>query len=141
MTDIEFGGLLFGVCVVLIALRMPVAIAMFAVGSFGFASLAGWPAFLGLLNTGPFGRTSGYTLSVLPLFLLMGQFAVRAGLGRSLFDSARAWVGHHRGGLAISTVCGCAAFGSICGSSVATAATMASVAIVVQPGQSHLNWG
>ncbi|MYE58162.1 MAG: TRAP transporter large permease [Alphaproteobacteria bacterium] len=129
MTDIEFGGLLFVVCLVLIALRMPVALAMFAVGGFGFATLAGWPAFLGLLNTGPFGRASGYTLSVLPLFLLMGQFATRAGLGRSLFDAARAWVGHRRGGLAISTVCGCAAFGSICGSSFATAATMASVAL------------
>ncbi len=129
MTDVEFGGLLFGVCLVLIALRMPVAIAMFAVGGFGFSVLAGWPALLGLLNTGPFGRTSGYTLSVLPLFLLMGQFATRAGLGRSLFDSARAWMGHRRGGLAISTVFGCAAFGSICGSSFATAATMASVAM------------
>ena len=129
MTDIEFGGLLFGICLVLIAIRMPVAIAMFAVGGFGFATLAGWPALLGLLNTGPFGRTSGYTLSVLPLFLLMGQFATRAGLGRSLFDAARAWAGHRRGGLAISTIFGCAAFGSICGSSFATAATMASVAL------------
>ncbi|MDE2739653.1 MAG: TRAP transporter large permease [Paracoccaceae bacterium] len=129
MTEIEFGGLLFGICLVLITLRMPVAIAMFVVGSFGFISLAGLQAFLGLLNTGPFGRVSGYTLSVLPLFLLMGQFAVRAGLGRSLFDSARAWVGNYRGGLAISTIFGCAAFGSICGSSVATAATMGSVAI------------
>ena len=129
MTEIEFGGLLFGICLVLITLRMPVAIAMFMVGSFGFISLAGLQAFLGLLNTGPFGRVSGYTLSVLPLFLLMGQFAVRAGLGRSLFDSARAWVGNYRGGLAISTIFGCAAFGSICGSSVATAATMGSVAI------------
>ncbi|MDE2760093.1 MAG: TRAP transporter large permease [Paracoccaceae bacterium] len=129
MTEIEFGGLLFGICLVLITLRMPVAIAMFMVGSFGFISLAGLQAFLGLLNTGPFGRVSGYTLSVLPLFLLMGQFAVRAGLGRSLFNSARAWVGNYRGGLAISTIFGCAAFGSICGSSVATAATMGSVAI------------
>ncbi|MYG42486.1 MAG: TRAP transporter large permease [Rhodobacteraceae bacterium] len=129
MTEIEFGGLLFGICLVLITLRMPVAIAMFMVGSFGFISLAGLQAFLGLLNTGPFGRVSGYTLSVLPLFLLMGQFAVRAGLGRSLFDSARAWVGNYRGGLAISTIFGCAAFGSICGSSVATAATMGSVAM------------
>ena len=129
MTEIEFGGLLFGICLVLITLRMPVAIAMFVVGSFGFISLAGLQAFLGLLNTGPFGRVSGYTLSVLPLFLLMGQFAVRAGLGSSLFNSARAWVGNYRGGLAISTIFGCAAFGSICGSSVATAATMGSVAI------------
>ena len=129
MSTVEFGGVLFGICLVLIAMRMPVAVAMFAVGGFGFATLAGWPALLGLLNTGPFGRTSGYTLSVLPLFLLMGQFATRAGLGHSLFDSARAWVGHRRGGLAISTICGCAAFGSICGSSFATAATMASVAL------------
>ena len=129
MTDIEFGGFLFVVCLVLIALRMPVAVAMFTVGGFGFATLAGWSAFLGLLNSVPFSRTSGYTLSVLPLFLLMGQFATRAGLGRSLFDSARAWVGHRRGGLAISTVFGCAAFGSICGSSLATTATMTSVAL------------
>ncbi|MDE0368196.1 MAG: TRAP transporter large permease [Gammaproteobacteria bacterium] len=129
MTDVEFGGLLFGVCLLLIALRMPVAVAMFAVGGFGFASLAGWPAFLNLLNTAPFGRVSSYTLSVLPLFLLMGQFAARAGLGRLLFDAARAWTGHYRGGLAVSTIFGSAAFGSICGSSIATGATMASVAL------------
>ena len=85
MTSVEYGGLLFGICLVLIALRMPVAVAMFAVGGFGFASLAGWPAFLNFLNTGPFGRVSSYTLSVIPLFLLMGQFAARAGLGRSPF--------------------------------------------------------
>ena len=129
MTSFEFGGLLFGVCLVLVALRMPVAVAMFVVGGFGFASLAGWSAFLNLLNTAPFGRVSSYTLSVLPLFLLMGQLAARSGLSRSLFDSARAWVGHRRGGLAVSTVLGCAAFGSVCGSSIATGATMASVAL------------
>ena len=129
MSSVEFGALLFGVCLLLIALRMPVAIAMFVVGGFGFASLAGWPAFINLLNTVPFGRVSSYTLSVLPFFLLMGQFATRAGLGRLLFDSARAWTGHYRGGLAISTIVGSAAFGSICGSSIATGATMASVAL------------
>ena len=129
MTSVEFGALMFGVCLLLIALRMPVAIAMFVVGGFGFASLAGWPAFINLLNTVPFGRVSSYTLSVLPFFLLMGQFATRAGLGRLLFDSARAWTGHYRGGLAISTIVGSAAFGSICGSSIATGATMASVAL------------
>lgn len=129
MTSVEFGALLFGVCLLLIALRMPVAIAMFVVGGFGFASLAGWTAFINLLNTVPFSRVSSYTLSVLPFFLLMGQFATRAGLGRLLFDSARAWTGHYRGGLAISTIVGSAAFGSICGSSIATGATMASVAL------------
>ena len=59
----------------------------------------------------------------------MGQLATRSGLSRALFDAARAWVGHRRGGLAVSTVFGCAAFGSICGSSIATGATMASVAL------------
>ena len=129
MSSVEFGALMFGVCLLLIALRMPVAVAMFVAGGLGFASLAGWPAFLNLLNTVPFGRVSSYTLSVLPFFLLMGQFATRAGLGRLLFDSARAWTGHYRGGLAISTIFGSAAFGSICGSSIATGATMASVAL------------
>ena len=129
MTNIEFGALLFGVCLLLIGLRMPVAVAMFVVGGFGFASLAGWPAFLNLLNTAPFGRVSSYTLSVLPLFLLMGQLATRAGLSRLLFDAARACVGHRPGGLAISTIGGCAGFGAVCGSSLATAATMGSVAL------------
>ena len=129
MTDIEFGALLFGACILLVALRMPVALAMFVVGGFGFASLASWPAFFNLLNTAPFGRVSSYTLSVLPLFLLMGHLASRAGLSRLLFDAARACVGHRRGGLAISTIGGCAGFGAVCGSSIATGATMAAVAL------------
>ena len=129
MTDTGFGALLFGVCLLLIGLRMPVAVAMFVVGGVGFAALAGWSAFLNLLNTAPFGRVSSYTLSVVPLFLLMGQLATRAGLSRLLFDAARACVGHRRGGLAVSTIGGCAGFGAVCGSSLATAATMASVAL------------
>ena len=129
MTDIGFGALLFGVCLMLVALRMPVAVAMFVVGGFGFASLASWPAFFNLLNTAPFGRVSSYTLSVLPLFLLMGHLATRAGLSRLLFDAARACVGHRRGGLAVSTIGGCAGFGAVCGSSIATGATMAAVAL------------
>ena len=129
MTDIGFGALLFGVCLLLVALRMPVAVAMFVVGGFGFASLASWPAFFNLLNTAPFGRVSSYTLSVLPLFLLMGHLATRAGLSRLLFDAARACVGHRPGGLAVSTIGGCAGFGAVCGSSIATGATMAAVAL------------
>jgi len=101
MSGIELGGLLFVVCIVLIALRMPVAVAMFAVGAVGFVALSSWSAFLGFLNTAPFSRVSNYSLSVVPLFLLMGQFATQAGLSRSLFDSARAWVGHRPGGLAM----------------------------------------
>ena len=129
MTNIELGVALFGVCLLLIGLRMPVAVAMFLVGGFGFASLAGWSAFLNLLNTAPFGRVSSYTLSVLPLFLLMGQLATRGGLSRQLFDAARACFGHRRGGLAVSTIGGCAGFGAVCGSSIATGATMAAVAL------------
>ena len=129
MTDIGFGALLFGVCLLLVALRMPVAVAMFVVGGFGFASLTSWSAFFNLLNTAPFGRVSNYTLSVLPLFLLMGHLATRAGLSRLLFDAARACVGHRRGGLAVSTIGGCAGFGAVCGSSIATGATMAAVAL------------
>ena len=129
MTNVEFGAALFGACLLLVALRMPVAVAMFVVGGFGFASLAGWTAFLNLLNTAPFGRVSSYTLSVLPLFLLMGQLAARAGLSRQLFDAARACVGHRRGGLAVSTIGGCAGFSAVCGSSIATGATMAAVAL------------
>ena len=129
MTDVEFGAIGFGVCLLLVALRMPVAVAMFVVGGFGFASLAGWSAFLNLLNTAPFGKVSSYTLTVLPLFLLMGQLATRAGLSRQLFDAARACVGHRRGGLAVSTIGGCAGFGAVCGSSIATGATMAAVAL------------
>ena len=72
---------------------------------------------------------TSYTLSVLPLFLLMGQLATRAGLSRLLFDAARACVGHRRGGLAVATIGGCAGFGAVCGSSLATAATMGSVAL------------
>ena len=129
MTPIELGVVLFAVCLLLIGLRMPVAVAMFMVGGFGFASLASWSAFFNLLNTAPFGRVSSYTLSVLPLFLLMGQLATRGGLSRQLFDAARACFGHRRGGLAVSTIGGCAGFGAVCGSSIATGATMAAVAL------------
>jgi tripartite ATP-independent transporter DctM subunit len=129
MSGIALGGVLFVVCIVLIALRMPVAVAMFVVGAIGFVLLSGWSAFLGFLNTAPFGRVSNYSLSIVPLFLLMGQFATQAGLSRSLFESARAWVGHRRGGLAMATIGGCAAFGAICGSSIATGATMAAVSL------------
>jgi len=129
MSGIALGGLLFVVCIILIALRMPVAIAMFVVGGAGFVALSGWSAFLSFLNTAPFSRVSNYSLSVVPLFLLMGHFASQAGLSRSLFESARAWIGHWRGGLAIAAIGGCAAFGAICGSSIATGATMTAVSL------------
>lgn len=128
MSDFDIGLTMFGAALFLIALRMPVGIAMLLVGGVGFATIAGWDRLFGMLNTLTFGRFSSYTLSVIPLFLLMGDFATKGGMNRALFRCARAWMGHWRGGLAVATVGGCAAFGAICGSSLATAATMSQVA-------------
>jgi tripartite ATP-independent transporter DctM subunit len=84
---------------------------------------------INFLKSEPYSQFSAYSLSVIPLFLLMGQFATQAGMSRALFRAANVWLGHRRGGIAMATVGGCAAFGAICGSSLATAATMAQVAL------------
>ncbi len=84
---------------------------------------------LNSLKSLTYSRFSNYTLSVIPLFLLMGDLAGRGGLSAALYRAGRAWFGHWRGGLAIATIGGCAAFGAICGSSLATAATMSQVAL------------
>jgi tripartite ATP-independent transporter DctM subunit len=107
---------------------MPVGIAMLLVGGVGFATIGGWDRLFATLNSMTFSRFSSYTLSVIPLFLLMGDFATKGGMNRALFRCARAWMGHWRGGLAVASIGGCAAFGAICGSSLATAATMSQVA-------------
>ncbi len=77
----------------------------------------------------PYDTFSSYSLSIIPLFLLMGQFATRGGMSRVLFEAAASWIGHRRGGVAMASVGACAAFGAICGSSLATAATMGQVAL------------
>lgn len=128
MTGFEIGIAMFVGALLLIGLRMPVGPAMLLVGGLGYAAIAGWSPLLASLKTLTFSRFSSYTLSVIPLFLLMGDFATKGGLNRALFRAARAWMGHWRGGLAVATVGGCAAFGAICGSSLATAATMSQVA-------------
>jgi C4-dicarboxylate transporter DctM subunit len=128
MSNFDIGLLMFGAALVLIALRMPVGIAMLLVGGVGFATIGGWDRLFATLNSMTFSRFSSYTLSVIPLFLLMGDFATKGGMNRALFRCARAWMGHWRGGLAVATIGGCAAFGAICGSSLATAATMSQVA-------------
>jgi tripartite ATP-independent transporter DctM subunit len=125
-------GLAIGVFVLfmmLCAARLPIAIAMFLSGAFGYIQIAGLDRLLTFLNEAPFSRVASYDLSVVPLFLLMGQLATNGGLSRSLYRAARAWLGHYPGGIAIATIGGCAAFGAICGSSVATGATMSSVAL------------
>jgi tripartite ATP-independent transporter DctM subunit len=128
MSNFDIGLLMFGGALVLIGIRMPVGVAMLLVGGLGYAAIAGWDRLFASLNSLTFSRFSSYTLSVIPLFLLMGDFATKGGMNRALFRCARAWMGHWRGGLAVATIGGCAAFGAICGSSLATAATMSQVA-------------
>jgi len=113
----------------LMALRVPIAIAMFIPGAVGYTLLASVPALLNQLKGAAWARLSVYDLSVIPLFLLMGQFATQGGLSRALFRFANSLVGHRRGGMAMAAVLACAAFGTVCGSSVATAATVTQVAL------------
>lgn len=113
----------------LIALRVPVAIAMGLVGICGGVILNGWLSLGFILGSQPFVTSSSYSLSVIPLFVMMGAFASRAGLSAALYQALHNLIGHWRGGLASATIGACAIFGSVCGSSLATAATMARVAI------------
>jgi tripartite ATP-independent transporter DctM subunit len=109
-------------------LRMPLAFSMGLVGVIGIGLTRGWmPA---LASTAQVVQETGfaYTLSVIPLFILMGNFVARAGLAHELFHAAYTFIGHRKGGLAHATIAACAGFGAICGSSIATAATMSKVA-------------
>ena len=128
MTPFEIGLAMFFGALALIALRMPVGAAMLLCGGLGYAAINGWAPMFAALKSLTFSRFANYSLSVVPLFLLMGEFATKGGLNAALFRAARAWFGHWRGGLAVATIGGCAAFGAICGSSLATAATMSQVA-------------
>jgi tripartite ATP-independent transporter DctM subunit len=113
----------------LMALRVPIGLAMGIVGVGGFAVLAGIMPALNLLANVPLSVFSDYNLSVIPMFVLMGAFAFAAGMSGELFAAARAWLGHRRGGLALAAIAACGGFAAICGSSVATAATMTQVAL------------
>lgn len=115
--------------VVLLFSRMPVAFVMAFLGVAGFAYLRDFPSASALLATDLYTEFSHYGLTVIPLFVLMGQIAYYAGISRRLYDSAYVLVGHLRGGLAIATVGACAAFSAVCGSTNATAATMAVVTL------------
>ncbi len=109
--------------------RMPVAYVMTLVGYIGFSVIISPKAGLALLSRDIYDVYSSYGLTVIPLFVLMGQFAFNAGIGRKLYESAYAFLGSIRGGLAMATVAACTAFGAVCGSSPATAATMATVGL------------
>lgn len=109
--------------------RVPIGVALVLVGVGGYAAVDGWRTALRVLGQVPFDLASAYSLSVVPLFILMGAIASRAGMSRELFDAANAIFSGWRGALTHATIGACAAFGSICGSSIATAATFSKVAI------------
>jgi tripartite ATP-independent transporter DctM subunit len=129
LSPIALTVLIFGIMLVLMAVRAPIAIAMFAAGAVGYVLKAGWLPLANFLNTQAFARFASYDLSVIPLFILMGNFATQGGISRALFEFAAAVMARFKGGLAMASVLACAAFGAICGSSVATAATITSVAL------------
>ena len=129
MSSLSLALSIFGCMLVLMALRVPIAASMFAAGGLGYVLQTGWLPFASFLNTQAFARFASYDLSVIPLFILMGQFATKGGLSQSLFDCAASLMGRFRGGLAMASLLACAAFGAISGSSVATAATITSVAL------------
>ena len=129
MSAITLALLIFGIMLALMALRTPIAVSMFVAGATGYVLQTGWAPFLSFLNTQAFARFASYDLSVIPLFILMGHFATQGGISRALFRFAAALMGGFKGGLAMASVLASAAFGAICGSSVATAATITSVAL------------
>jgi len=113
---------------VLMSMRVPIAFSMAVAGFVGIGLMRSWPAALSSTAT-EILDIAKYTLSVVPLFILMGNFVTRAGMSSELYRAAYSFVGHRRGGLAMSTILACAGFGAICGSSIATTATMARVAM------------
>jgi tripartite ATP-independent transporter DctM subunit len=125
--DVAITGL--AILLVLIVLRMPIAFAMAAVGFCGFWYLRGFPAAIATTGERFFSTVLSLELSVLPMFVLMGNLVSRAGVAYELYAAAQAFLGHRRGGLAMATVAACGGFSAVCGSSLATAATMAKVAM------------
>jgi tripartite ATP-independent transporter DctM subunit len=126
MTAAAYG---LGALLVLIFARVPIAIALAVVGFAGFALLEDVSPALALVAHATKEGTLNFGLSVVPLFVLMGNFITRAKLSEELFNAAHAFLGHLRGGLALATVAACGGFAAVCGSSLATAATMAKVSM------------
>jgi len=112
-----------------LCLRVPIGLALATVGFLGYAAADGWPKALKMLGSVPFNLSTAYSLSVIPLFILMGAVASRAAMSRELFGAANALFSGFRGALTHATIGACAAFGAICGSSIATAATFSKVSI------------
>src|SRR5258705_12703157 len=137
MTNFGLGLSLFGAMLTLMILRVLISFSMFLPVAVGYWLLAGDAALLNHLKGATYARFSNYALSVIPLFILMGQFPPEGGLSRSLFKFASSLIGHLRGGVAMAAIVACALFGAVCGSSVATAAPLAQVAL---PEMRRLNY-
>ncbi|QFT62493.1 TRAP transporter, DctM subunit [Roseivivax halotolerans] len=130
MSMLELGFASFPILLLMIFLRAPIGLAMFLCGIGGlYFALGSTGMFLSRLKTETYTTFSSYSLSIIPMFLLMGQFATLSGMSSALFKAAESWLGHRKGGVAMAAVGACAGFGAICGSSLATAATMSRVAL------------
>jgi C4-dicarboxylate transporter DctM subunit len=104
MSSITLALLIFGMMLVLMALRVPIAVSMFVAGSIGYIFQTGWHPLAEFLNTQAFARFASYDLSVIPLFILMGHFATQGGISKALFGFAAAVMGRFKGGLAMASV-------------------------------------
>ena len=130
MSNIEIGLYSFPILLLLIFLRVPIGLAMFSTGFVGLSMVTGSTDIpLAKMKSEAFTTFSSYSLSIVPMFLLMGHFATLGGMSQALFKAAEGWLGHRKGGVAMAAVGACAGFGAICGSSLATAATMSRVAL------------
>jgi TRAP-type mannitol/chloroaromatic compound transport system permease large subunit len=129
MDKFILGIIAFPVLFSMMAFRVPIGLSMLIVGCSGTILIAGWLPILSQVKTSAWHLFSNYSLSVIPLFLLMGNFAGKAGMSEALFKFTGACLGHRKGGVAMAAIGACAGFGAICGSSLATAATMGKVAL------------
>ncbi|MCR9126839.1 MAG: TRAP transporter large permease [Rhodobacteraceae bacterium] len=130
MTSLEIGMLSFPILMTLIFLRVPIGLSMFLVGMVGLIWVTGGTNMIySRLKNETFTTFSSYSLSIVPMFLLMGHFATLGGMSTALFKAAEGFLGHRKGGVAMAAIGACAGFGAICGSSLATAATMGRVAL------------
>ncbi|MBY6135721.1 TRAP transporter large permease [Nocardioides marinus] len=130
MTALEIGIASFPVLMLLIFLRVPIGLSMFLVGLGGLILVTdGTQVAFGRLKSETYTTFSSYSLTIVPMFLLMGHFATLGGMSTALFKAAEGFLGHRKGGVAMASIGACAGFGAICGSSLATAATMGRVAL------------
>lgn len=131
MSTLELGFWSFPILLLMVFLRAPIGLAMLLCGFAGwYFAMGGNPnVLLNKLKSETYSQFSSYSLSIIPMFLLMGQFATLSGMSSALFKAAESFLGHRRGGVAMASVGACAGFGAICGSSLATAATMSKVAL------------